>query len=113
MHGSDLNTRYDALAPEFRVPGALVKVICPFRIVHIATGVVLSEGEATFENGRSIVLIKSTFHSVCGPVETPGTLDHTLNFVKTHPAFEFRWLPNEDIRIEQIFPEKPRTTVNS
>lgn len=113
MKGSDLEYRYDAMPPEFRVPGALVRVHCPYRVIHIVTGVVLAEGEAIFENGRSIVLVQSTFNSVCGPIVTTGTLDHTLFFVKSHPEYEFRWFPNTDIHIEQIFPDKQQPTVNS
>lgn len=100
---SELDHRYDKLDPAFRVPGARIRVHCPYRIIHSATGVVLTEGEAIFENGKAIVMVQSRFHSICGPIDTPSTLDHTLHFVRTHPDYEFQWAQNADFFIEQDY----------
>lgn len=78
-----------------------IKVTVPYQIVHTSSGTVISDGVATFQNGKAIVITLGHFYSIAGPVKTPGTLDGTIYFCQEHPEFELKWGDNEHIRITE------------
>lgn len=91
---------YSNLDPLLQVARPPIKIHVLFYVIHKETQVILMEGDAVFENGKSLVLTHTLLHSITGAIKSIGTLDHTLHWVHENPEYLFCWQSADHVRIE-------------